>query len=107
MSALPTPYDHLLQLIDGIIDTHKTLSSMKIYIDTLSRVFPGAVLEERRSAHIITYHLHLHCQLSEEELHHKHRSLKAQLGKRILLTEGEGHTVCVYARGIPAVAMPA
>jgi hypothetical protein len=100
MSFSETLQDHYLQ----IVDTHKPETLMKIYVDTLARVFPGAVIEESRSGHLITYELHLRSYLTEEELQDKHRSLKAQLGPRLILTESEGDTVYVYVRCIPAVA---
>lgn len=76
---------------------------MKLYVDTLARLFPSAVIEERHGGHVITYELHLHCSMTREELAHKHRSLRAQLGPRLIDTEAEGNTVKVYTRGIPAV----
>jgi hypothetical protein len=104
MSFLETVQDHFLQIIDTDIDTDKPETLMKIYVDTLARVFPGAVLEESRNGHLITYKLQLRDDITEEELQNKHRSLKAQLGTRLILTEWEGNTVWVYTRGIPAVS---
>lgn len=104
MSFLETLQDHFLQTIDTDLNIDQSETLMKIYVDTLSRVFPGAVIEESRSGHLITYELHLRNEITAQELQDRHRSLKAQLGPRLLLTEGEGNTAYVYVRGIPAVA---
>ncbi|RYD57263.1 MAG: hypothetical protein EOP56_08105 [Sphingobacteriales bacterium] len=100
MSLLNTLQDHYLQ----VVDTNKPESSMKLYIDILTRVFPRAVIEEKRNGHLITYELHTEKELTEEELRNKHRSLKAQLGPRLISTECEGSKIMVYTRGIPAVS---